>query len=62
MAKVIIIARKTDGLILCENAEESLESSNLLFVSQKTRDLLTKIYNKTGNCSVIDDAQDYTIK
>lgn len=62
MAKVILIARKTDGLILCENSEESSESTSLLSISQKSKEMLTKLSNKTGDYSLNVESQDYTIQ
>lgn len=62
MVKVIIIARKTDGLILCENSGDSVDNPSLMSISQKSKEMMTTLLNKSGDHSLNIDSQDYSIQ
>lgn len=62
MVKIIILARKTDGLIFCENTDECVEDRNLQTLVKKTKEMLLKFKDKNGDCSLSIDSNDYMIQ
>lgn len=62
MVKVMMIMRKTDGLIFCENNEECSEDQNLNAVRAKCRDMHSKFRDKKGDYSLNIDSQKYMIQ
>lgn len=62
MVRIIIIARKTDGLIFCENSEESTENNKLKAITIKSKQLLTNMSMNNNDCSLNVDSEDYSIQ
>ena len=62
MVKIIIIARKTDGLIFSENSEECAEDQNLQAVLRKSKEMLLKFKDRKGDCSLNIDSNNYMIQ
>ena len=62
MVKIILIARKTDGLILSENSDESSEDKTLFNITKKSKEMLTRFADKKGDCSMNLDSEDFSIQ
>ena len=62
MVKIILIARKIDGMILSEYSEEASENENLFKLTRKTKEMLTKFSDKRGDCSLNIDSDEFMIQ
>lgn len=59
MVRVVLIARKSDGLIFCEISDDCNNDKNLMLIRNRAIDFLKNMQSKQDLCTVNLDSQNF---